>query len=352
MPMEPSNPIPIPRLWMRAKTSHPRLARGWATLQGWSAWAFRRDQSAELMECLRLAFPDLSGSALERICRRWWITQKQLGIDQTRLEYLEDDSIHALLDAHVRVQNAEVLQRAQAEGNPVILVSPHFGNYMLGALKLARQNVQNGVYFFFNPPERNPYASTANRLLERPGLRCHTIYNNQAGLLKAMKVLKRGGMVCIMPDLISVTSTTLYVPFFGRFFGATAGAAFLALKSKAHVVPAYCYPDGPGSYVLEFEEPLRANDGSHFSFEDQVFDLTSKIFKNIETHARIHPECWKYWHILPRRMVHFLKPSEDPAGLLVELETYGQKVHQDQGLAGFVRDLGQILEPSLSQTPV
>lgn len=312
------------------------LARLLASARGLLKFALLAGRRRNLMDNLLAAFPAKSSREIRAVCRRVFVTTERNAMEQFRLELLDETQMRRTL-GRVRLRGQAHFEQAGRDGRAVILVTPHFGDFMLGALRVATSHPKNGVHFFYNPPERNAYAGTSNRLLDRPENHCHKIYNNLHGIKTALKVLRERGTLCMMPDLISVTTSCLYVPFFGRFFTAMSGIAFLALRSNAAIIPCYCYSEGGGRHVLEFHPPLEIADAVEKTTEDQTYELTVKIFQEIERKIALWPEQWRYWHIFLKRSLAFPVPPSGPEHLLTQLQGSGAMVAQDDRLAELVR---------------
>jgi KDO2-lipid IV(A) lauroyltransferase len=295
----------------------------------------QRGRRKNLLANLSAAFPAKSTAGIDAICRKVFVTSEQNSLEQYRLELLNESQLRQALD-RVELRGQEHLERARREGRPMILVTPHFGNFMLGALRVAADHSKNGVYFFYNPPERNTYAETSNRLLDRPANHCHKIYNNLHGIKTALKVLREQGTLCMMPDLISVTTSSLYVPFFGRFFTAMSGIAFLALRSNAAVIPCYCYSASGSRHVLEFRPPIAGAEAPSKTAEDRTYEITAKLFQEMERQIALRPDHWRYWHVYLKRSLPFPVPPSDPRHLLTQLRGCGKMTSQDDHLAGLV----------------
>jgi Kdo2-lipid IVA lauroyltransferase/acyltransferase len=296
-----------------------------------------------LMANLTAAFPTKPQVQIGAICRKVFVTGERNSLEQYRLELLNETRLRRTLD-RVEIRGQEHIERAKAEGRPVILVTPHFGNFMLGALRVAADYSKNGVYFFYNPPERNTYAETSNRLLDRPANHCHKIYNNLHGIKTALKVLREQGTLCMMPDLISVTTSSLYVPFFGRFFTAMSGIAFLAFRSDAAVIPCYCYAERGAHHVMEFRPAIEVPEAPDRTAEDRTYELTAKLFQEMERQITLRPDHWRYWHVYLKRSLAFPVPPLDSRHLLTQLQGCGQMTSQDAHLAGLVDQWIAMLE--------
>ena len=338
------------QLWQTIVVRCPPAARRIATLKGGLKYAFFTAQRENLADNLRAAFPAKSVREIMRLCRAIYVATERNSVDQFRLELLTEAQMRPAL-SQIELRGQAHIEQAYREGRPVILVTPHYGNFMLGALRVAADYAKNGVYFFYNPPERNSYAEKSNKLLERPASNCHKIYNNSHGLKTALKVLKAQGTLCMMPDLISVTASALYVPFFGRFFTAMSGIAFLALRSNAVVIPAYCYAAENGRQVLEFRPPLALTERTKQSDDDRVYELTCLLFSELERQITRRPEHWRYWRVYIKRSISLLVPPSSASDLRTQLRKSAPMVSSDKHLSDIVQQWIESLDQSKPAIP-
>ncbi len=314
-----------------------------SALKGRQKYALFTAQRKNLADNLHAAFPAKSASEILRICRDTFVTAERNSVDQLRLELLTEAQMQTTL-AQVDLRGQAHIEQAYREGRSVILVTPHYGNFMLGALRVAADYAKNGVYFFYNPPERNSYAEKSNKLLEHPANNCHKIYNNSHGIKTALKVLKAQGTLCMMPDLISLTASALYVPFFGRFFTAMSGIAFLALRTNAVVIPAYCYTLESGRQVLEFRPPLTLTASPEQCDDERVYELTCLLFNELERQITLRPDHWRYWHIYIKRSIPFLVPPSSANNLRAQLIESASLISSDKLLSDIVKEWIDLLD--------
>eukprot|EP00487_Bulimina_marginata_P009614 TRINITY_DN4099_c0_g1_i3.p1 TRINITY_DN4099_c0_g1~~TRINITY_DN4099_c0_g1_i3.p1 ORF type:complete len:116 (+),score=2.05 TRINITY_DN4099_c0_g1_i3:310-657(+) len=79
-----------------------------------------------------------------------------------------------------------------------------------------------------------------------------------------------------------------------------AGTAFLALKTNALIMQAYCVPDNHGGVKCILHKPFKFPKSS--DAEQDVYNLTSLLFKSIEQQLRLAPEHWIYLRQLDGRL--------------------------------------------------
>jgi KDO2-lipid IV(A) lauroyltransferase len=79
------------------------------------------------------------------------------------------------------------------------------------------------------------------------------------------------------------------VPFFGQEIVMTTALARLALRTKAQVVPAFCYREGR-KYIIRIHPPIAPETTGEP--ERDVETLMRKVAAIYEQHIRRHPDQW------------------------------------------------------------
>jgi Kdo2-lipid IVA lauroyltransferase/acyltransferase len=107
-----------------------------------------------------------------------------------------------------------------------------------------------------------------------------------------LKTLRGNAVLAMLIDQDSKRVPQVVVPFFGRPARTPSGAAALALRSGAALVPVYIERTDDG-HRIEFEPPIDANAAVG---DDAVTELTARLTRSIEARVRRHPEQWVWWH--------------------------------------------------------
>ncbi len=301
----------------------------------------------ELELNLSLAYPALGRREITRLARSILVANLVDAAAQFRLELLSKEALCKETMA-VRITGWEHLERACAAGQPVILVTPHYGSFMQAALRVALEQQGKPVYFFYNPSERNPYADTSDVLIDRIDDRCVKIHHDRKGVITALRALKKGAMLCIMPDQITPEGEVVYVPFFGRFFSVMQGVAFFALKANAKIIPLYCFASAGGEQVLEYRAPIAVMADPSLGGEARLYQITMALFCEIERQFRQAPAHWRYWTQFRSRSFSSPLPPKSYADLVTQLEEVHRGVADNSSAAGIIsdwrkhlRDIGQ-----------
>src|SRR5690606_28919942 len=110
-----------------------------------------------------------------------------------------------------------------------------------------------------------------------------------------------------MPDAFADIARTLVVPFFGRLLRVPAGTAYLALRSRALIVPVFARPDRRLRLCVELDAPI---DAGRFAGDDaqRTFMITRALLARFEAAFRTEPAHWHGWENL-----HRFSTAVDPA---------------------------------------
>ncbi|HEX6928551.1 MAG TPA: lysophospholipid acyltransferase family protein, partial [Gammaproteobacteria bacterium] len=183
---------------------------------------------------------------------------------------------------------------------PVILFTPHYGCFVSASLRIARDlGAHRRVNIFFDDPRDNPTTGMFAPLYTRFGGNVNVLYNSRRAVVAALRALKEGEVLTMMPDVYDVSGGYAAVPFFGGLTNAMTGTAFLACKTGALLVPVYCRPVQGLRCEVDVQPPIEPS--AIPDFEQAVFETTAAIFGNMEAELRRHPEHWIYWDEFHRR---------------------------------------------------
>jgi lauroyl/myristoyl acyltransferase len=296
----------------------------------------------ELELNLSLAFPALGRAEIGRLARNVLVSNWVDAAAQFRLELLSREDLRRET-LGLRIIGAEHLAHACAAGQPVILVTPHYGSFMLAALRVACAQQEKPIYFFYNPIERNPYADTSDALIDRINDRCVKIHHDRKGVITVVRALRKGAMLCLMPDQVTPGGEVAYVPFFGRFFGVMQGAAFLALKTNALIMPVYCRADDCGAPVLECRPPLVPQESPLLDDSTRIYQTTAALFAEIERQFRLAPAHWRYWTQFRSRSLISPVPPQSRAEVVVQLCEIRRQISGNAMVEAAVTDWQKIM---------
>jgi KDO2-lipid IV(A) lauroyltransferase len=229
-------------------------------------------------ENLLLVWPDLPAAEVARMARA-----VPDNVGRTVIE-LYSGPAFAARAAALPIEGAglAMLDAAQRDGRPVILVTGHFGNYDASrAALIARGFRVGGLY---KPMKNRAFNAHYVRAIARIGTPLFP--RGRAGLADMVRHLKSGGMVGMVIDQAMRHGEPL--TFLGRPAKTALSAADLALKYGALLVPTYAIrqPDGL-SFRIIVEPPIPATDAR---------SMTQALNDSLSALVEQHPDQWFWIH--------------------------------------------------------
>jgi KDO2-lipid IV(A) lauroyltransferase len=227
---------------------------------------------------LRLCFPELDDAA-----RRGLLDSSFAALGVGVFEFLRAwfGSI-APLRGRATIEGLEILQRLQAEGRGVILISGHFMTLEICGRLLCDHVPLAGMY-------RAHEAPAFEWAVRRGRLRYAAAMFRREELRAAIRHLKQGGILWYAPDQDMRGKDTVFVPFFGIPAASITATHQLARVSGAAVVPFFHRRIG-GDYELRIGEPL-----ADFPSSDPAAD-TARVNAQIEAMVRAAPDQYLWVH--------------------------------------------------------
>ncbi|MBC7327850.1 lysophospholipid acyltransferase family protein [bacterium] len=208
-------------------------------------------------------------------------------IEFLSLPYLKPEEIRKLCN----INGKEHLESALREGKGAILLTAHFGNWELLGARLAVEGFR--VVSLARPQgEFEKYIGSIRKISG------YETISVDSGILSLVSFLKKGRIVSILSDQ-NILIGGVIAPFFGIPVSTPPGAAILAIRSGAPVVPAFDVRVGR-FHTIHIQPPLKIiRDGN---FKESVIKNTAMFNKIIEDWVRKYPEQWLWLHNRWRRI--------------------------------------------------
>ena len=255
-------------------------------------WRVARRDRRRAIEHLGVAFPDLDSPARRRLARACF---RHLGVTLGEsLHLLRCDAAQLL--SHVEIEGWDVLESARDAGRPLVIITGHCGNWEILAASLSSRGLS---------------LAAVARSLDEPGLQrmlenlrarfgTRTIERGREGAARLLLgALRRGTALGLLIDQDTQVEG-VWVPFFGRPAFTPVGAAKIALKQKAAVVPAFIERRPDGSHLARILPPL--------DLPDDPEEATAVMTRAIEEQIRRRPEQWVWVHRRWKR-----RPTAEPS---------------------------------------
>ena len=201
-----------------------------------------------IRENLSLVMPNLSVQKVNKITRE---VSKNAGRTVAEI-YSGSDFKKRSKTALITGGGIENLDMAIKNGQGVILVSGHFGNYDVPRAVLSERGYKVGALY---RPFKNPYFDAYYRKIIGDISLPIIPSNERSSLTEMVRFLKSGGIIGMLVDVHKSNAPKLH--FFGKLAGTATSAASLALKYNLALVPVYGIRlDDNGSYELVIEPQI------------------------------------------------------------------------------------------------
>ena len=247
---------------------------------GHLAYALGRERRRVARTNLRLCFPELNPAARERLVRGHFRALSRSFFEHGILWWSSAARIRRL----VRIEGEQHL--AAVQGQPLILLAPHFVGLDMGGLRISLEVQVASLY----SKQKNP---VTDQLLLRGRLRFNAprLFSRQDSVRGVVKAIRAGLPFYYLPDMDFGRRDSIFVPFFGVPTATITGVSRLASLARAKVLPAVTQqlPGGQG-YVLKFY-PAWEN----FPTDDVAADAR-RVNAFIEDRVREMPEQYFWVH--------------------------------------------------------
>jgi KDO2-lipid IV(A) lauroyltransferase len=247
---------------------------------------------------LKIALPELSEAERLRIGRESWVQQAWNAIDALRCPSWSDPELLGRFE----VAGLEHLRAAAARGRGVLLLMPHLGSIELAWAALP----------LLGPPVTVLTRPFSNRLIQREhavrrAARGAEILPHRGAALRVLRALQEGRSVVLVNDQYARRSRGILAPFFGVRCSTSPGAALLALRSGAPVLPFHLVRLARDRHRAVFQPPLELETGGGHRKDVEL--ATAQMNRALEVVIRQHPEQWLWGH---RRFRHSPDLPGDP----------------------------------------
>jgi len=176
---------------------------------------------------------------------------------------------------------------AREQGNGVLLLTGHLGNWEIGGLMLAEMRQPIHVVLV---PDIFPAVERARRALhERAGISEIRVDRSFAPTLAVLRALKSNAIVAMQGDR-DFNNTGIAVPFFGKEAFFPRGPLLMAMSTSATVLPAFIVRVPDGRYRAIVEEPLAiVREGDR---ETALAENVRRYVAILERYVAANPEQW------------------------------------------------------------
>jgi lauroyl/myristoyl acyltransferase len=188
------------------------------------------------------------------------------------------------LQSRMHVAGRERLEQARALGKGIIAISAHLGS-VEGTFHATRliDIPMTAPALRVRPESLFQYIRTLRQVHH-----VHLLPLDEP-MLELFRALRRGEMVAVMTDL-DPTQTGVQVDFFGQPARLPEGAAQIALRTGAPIVPVFVLREPGDTLRVQVETPLHlASTGNR---DHDLLEGVQQIAHVLERYVRAYPEQW------------------------------------------------------------
>lgn len=217
------------------------------------------------------------------------------------VQALDRQAILALLRDSDQTNYSQLDAVAALPGG-LLIATPHHGHFVFSIVAVCeRLAATRPVYVFYEAPSAHAtnliFDLLHKRLYGSPKSDVTILHNTRQGLVRAMKELRTGAVVVILPDVFKDVHDTYQIPFAGGQRNVMLGSATIARRTRARILPMVARPTGR---LLEFNNsfgtPFQAfDDGtSAVATTHDDFRTTLKLFRALEPMMTDQLLYWQY----------------------------------------------------------
>lgn len=229
---------------------------------------------------LRHVVGDVSDDDLSRLVRRSFASYGRYWADVAKLS--PRDLRH--LDRHYHATGEEHIREALRTGG-IVFALPHLGSWEIGGLWAKRE----GFPFTTVAEDATSEELTRWFIHRRELLGMRILRLSSETSIALLSELRAGRAVALVADR-DILGDGIEVPFFGVPTKVPPGAAVLALRSGATIMPCTVFHDRRGNYQAVFGPPIRAE--RQGSLREDVYRITAELITVFEGFIRRAPEQW------------------------------------------------------------
>lgn len=234
---------------------------------------------------LKLAFPEKNEKEIKKIVKSCYINILTVIAEFFYMNKLDKKSLAGLIN----MENPELIKEKLKQGNGLILISGHFGNWELTAYGAAK--LCNTPFNVVIKEQTNKKVNEEiNRIRSEAGNKLIDMRNS---LREILTVLKNNGVVAMLGDQ-AAPKENVKINFFVKDVPAFEGTAKIAIKTGAAVLFGVSVRNPDGTYNVKLHEidTSKYSDAS----EENIKNLTQEHADLLADYIRQRPDHWLWFH--------------------------------------------------------
>ena len=191
----------------------------------------------------------------------------------------------------VTIEGQEHLDAALSQGKGAVLMSAHFGSFILMYLRLALAGYKvNSIMRRMRDEDFEKYIS---HYRDNNGIRTIYAMPRKECVVESLKSLRKNETLVILFDQNYGEDGRVFVDFFGQPAATATGPVIFSQRANAPILPVFIIREKKDHYkiIIEPPVPLSAGPGG----EEELTQNVSQLTKVIEEYIRRYPHEWGGW---------------------------------------------------------
>ncbi|HBR14802.1 MAG TPA: hypothetical protein DD723_04565 [Candidatus Omnitrophica bacterium] len=191
----------------------------------------------------------------------------------------------------VSIEGKEHLDKALAAGNGAILVSAHFGNFILMYMGILQAGYKTNV--IMRRTRDQTFESYISGFRNEQGLK--TIYDlpPRQCVQQSIKALRHNEVLFILLDQNYGTDGRVFVDFFGQKAATASGPVVFSKRTQSPILPVFIMREGGDRHKITIDPPVPLEKGR--DEQEEILLNVAKLTQLIEARIRQHPHEWGGW---------------------------------------------------------
>jgi KDO2-lipid IV(A) lauroyltransferase len=232
---------------------------------------------------IRIAFPDMSREARERLIAAQWDNTGRYFAEMTQMDRLTPDT------GRVEIVGGERLAAIRDSGKPVVFISGHFANGEVMSSAILHYGIPCQITY--RAPNNPHFDKALRKSRARYGVELFAPKGGD-GARELLEGLKRGESAALMND--QKFNQGVAVPFFGKPAMTAPGPTRMALRFGCPIQPLSVRRLGGARFRLVVHEPIELENTGNRARDTEAG--VARINDFIEARVREHPEDWFWVH--------------------------------------------------------
>ena len=191
----------------------------------------------------------------------------------------------------------EYIEKALADGNGAILITPHLGNWELGGVTFAFRGCP--IYALTLKDTEDTVQEYRDDVRGSLGIKTiHVDPTDHGTILQMARLLKANNVIAMLGDRL-VGGKKSSVTFFGKNVYFPSGAMVLAQATGAPIIPVFITLRKDNKYNAWMEKPIIVKREPGMNNDELIAKKTQELASVFEKNIRKHPDQWyqffDYW---------------------------------------------------------